>query len=88
MPLKNDSICDLYGNNIWIFQASELLDELLKIFSPSEITANISLLSHSVSHVKIRVAELLALNNPSISPRVLNLSEKKFYQFLDNVKNK
>lgn len=65
------------------FQANELLDELLKVFSPSEITANIWLLSHSVSRVKIRVAELSALDNPPISPEIINLSEKKFSKFLE-----
>ncbi|XP_055296608.1 transcription termination factor, mitochondrial-like [Sitodiplosis mosellana] len=67
---------------------SQLLDELLRIFSPDDITANIGLLSHSVAHVKIRVAELTTLNKShGISPQLLNMSDIKFKQFLKRVKN-
>lgn len=66
-----------------------MLDELLQIFSPEEITANITLLSHSVEHIKIRVAELVALNDtPSITPKLLNLSNRDFDLYLNSEKNK
>lgn len=70
------------------FQAAEKLDELLKIFSPEEITANIGLLSHSIEHIKIRVAELTALKSEPISPNLLNMSESKFKLYLNEAKNK
>lgn len=70
------------------FQTSQLLNELLRIFSPDEITANIGLLSHSVAHVKIRVAELKALNKSyDISPKVLDMSDRNFERFLKRVKD-
>lgn len=73
---------------VFNFQVSKLLDELLKIFSPEEITANIGLLSHSIEHIKIRVAELTTLKNEHISPNLLNMSESKFKNYLNTVKNK
>lgn len=73
----------------FFFQANELLDELLKVFSPKEITSNIWLLNHSVAHVKIRVSELSGLDNAPISPEIINLSNKKFSKFLEEfLKNK
>lgn len=69
-------------------QASELLDELLKVLSPSEITSNITLLSHPVSHVKIRVTELLALEAFPIPPKVFGMSDNSFKQYLNLTKNK
>lgn len=68
-------------------QASELLDELLKIFSSNEISANISLLSHPLSHVKIRVAELTALEAYHVPPRVLSMSDSNFEEYLNHTKN-
>lgn len=62
-------------------QVSERLDELLKIFTPKEIQENIQLMNHPVAHIRIRVAELIALDPSNISPKLLNMSDRKFIDY-------
>lgn len=65
-----------------------MLDELLKVFSPEEITANISLLDRSIESIKIRISELNSVRNEPISPKTLKISEKKFKLYIDELKKK
>ncbi|KAJ6636815.1 Transcription termination factor, mitochondrial [Pseudolycoriella hygida] len=66
--------------------ASEKLDELLKIFSPKEISANIELLRHPVTHVKSRIAELQPIKEHPITPFIFNMSDCNFEQYLNHTK--
>lgn len=69
-------------------QVSSRLEELLKIFTPQEIKDNIKLLNLPVTHIRIRVAELIALNSiPSnISPKLFSMSERKFIEYKNAIK--
>lgn len=66
---------------------SELLDELLKVFSPEQITNNMSLLQHPVSHVKERVAELTSLKVYPVQPEVMNMSDIRFKEHFSKKTN-
>ncbi|XP_031625360.1 transcription termination factor, mitochondrial-like [Contarinia nasturtii] len=66
-----------------------VIDELLKYFRPKIILDNYSLLNYSVEHIKIRVAEILDLQDTSLSPeqltidpKVILLNKKEFKQFV------
>lgn len=70
------------------FKVSERLEELQKIFTAKEIKENIKLLNHPVNHIRIRVAELIALDPSNISPKLFNMSDRKFIEYKNAIEEK
>lgn len=62
-------------------QALERLDELLKVFNSKEIAVNIKLLNYSVAQIKVRLAELSAIDPSNISPKICSMSETEFTKY-------
>lgn len=62
-----------------------IVDLLLEVFTPEQITENITILNCKLAEVKRRIDEMESLN--VTNPKSLTLNRKSFEDYLKDVKN-